>query len=170
MAAAPAAPGALPLTPSSGLDVPNPRPRNPTLDMTDLDHWIAHARAAAANDAWTVAQQLPLAIDRVSDEGSLQALALLAHEVYGQQLAAWADGLKFLAALARLPVFDVHGPSGQAVRRLRASLALAANETDVRSTLPADDRVAVTALAAGLLDRHDPARAQALRLEGGRVA
>ena len=130
--------------------------------MSDLQTFIDQAWADHGDDAPGVALRLPLALDRVGTEDELIALGHLAQHVYGAHLAAWADALKYLAALARGPAFDAHGRSGQTVRRWRAGLALAAGESDVRSTLELSDRLAVTAQAAALLELHDIGRATAL--------
>lgn len=133
--------------------------------MTDLQPFIAQAWADHADDTPAVALRLPQVLDSVTDEDQLVALARLAHHVYGEHLAAWADGLKYLAALARGPAFQAHGASGQALRRLRASLGLAAGLSDVRGTLDRSDRITVTAQAASALAPHDLARATALLQE-----
>ena len=130
--------------------------------MTDLKTFIAECWEQHATDAPAVALRLPHGLDRVSDEAGLLGLAQLAHHVYGEHLGAWADGLKYLAALGRLPAFDAHGASGSTLLRLRASLALAGGEGDLRSTLSASDRVRVGALAASSLSGHDIGRATQL--------
>lgn len=130
--------------------------------MSDLQTFIDQAWSDHADDAPGVALRLPQALDRVATEDDLIALGHLAQHVYGGHLAAWADALKYLAALARGPAFDAHGRSGHSVRRWRAALALAAGESDVRSTLEAGDRLAVTAQAAALLELHDIGRAAAM--------
>jgi hypothetical protein len=134
--------------------------------MTDtLNAAIAQGWAEHVDDSAGVALRLPGLLDQVQDEAGLMALARLAHHVHGEHLAQWDDGLKFLAALARLPAFEVNGASGQALRRLRGSLALAANQGDLRNTLDDDDRIAVTAMAANALGPHDTARALVLLQE-----
>lgn len=130
--------------------------------MTDLKTFIAECWEQHATDAPAVALKLPHGLDRVSDEAGLINLAHLAQHVYGEHLAAWSDGLKFLAALGRLPAFDAHGNSGAALLRYRACLALAAGEGDVRSTLSASDRIRVAAMAASTLAAHDIGRALSL--------
>lgn len=130
--------------------------------MSDLTSFIDQAWADHAEDAWGVSLRLPEALDRVTDADGLIALARLASHVYGEHLGRWDDGLKYLAALARGPGFDAASPQGQALRVLRAALALAADSGDVRATLGASDRVAVTARAGMLLAMHDATRARAL--------
>lgn len=127
--------------------------------MPDLQAAIDQAWNEHADDAAGVALRLPSLLDRVAAEGDILALGHLAHHVYGAHLANWADGLKFMAALARGPGFDAQGRSGDALRRWRASLALAAGESDVRTTLAPGERIAVAALAAALLELHDIVRA-----------
>lgn len=129
--------------------------------MSDLQHFIDQAWAEHADDAPAVALRLPQALDRITTEDELIAVGHLAQHVYGGHLAAWADALKYLAALARGPGFDAHGRSGQQVRRWRASLALAAGESDVRGTLEPAERIVVTAQAAAALELHDIGRAAA---------
>jgi hypothetical protein len=133
--------------------------------MSDLQSFIDQAWADHAGDSPAVALRLPRALDLVSSEAELMDLGRLAHHVYGAHLAAWADALKYLAALARGPGFDAHGSSGRAMRQWRASLALASGESDVRSTLDAAERITVTAQAAATLEQHDIGRASALLQE-----
>jgi hypothetical protein len=134
--------------------------------MTDtLKAAIAQGWADHVDDSAGVAMRLPELLDQAHDETELMALARLAHHVYGEHLAHWDDGLKYLAALARLPAFEVNGASGAALRRLRGSLALAARQGDLRHTLDDDDRIAVTAQAANALGPHDTARALELLQE-----
>lgn len=133
--------------------------------MTDLQPFINQAWTDHADDPPAVAMRLQQVLDSVLTEDDLIALARLAHHVYGEHLAAWGDGLKYLAALARGPAFSVHGSSGQALRRLRASLGLACGESDVRGTLGPGDRITVSALTAAALAMHDTARATQLLQE-----
>lgn len=130
--------------------------------MSDLATFIDQAWTDHADDAWGVSLRLPDALDRVTDADGLLDLARLASHVYGEHLGRWADGLKYLAALARGPGFDAASPQGQALRVLRAALALAADSGDVRATLGTSDRIAVTARAGMLLALHDAARARSL--------
>lgn len=133
--------------------------------MTDLKTFVAECWDLHATDAPAVALRLPHGLDRVTDEPGLISLAQLAHHVYGEHLGAWADGLKYLAALGRLPAFDAHGASGPTLLRLRASLALAGGEGDLRSTLSASDRIRVGAMASSSLAGHDVSRATQLLQE-----
>ncbi len=133
--------------------------------MSDLQTFIDQAWTDHADDAPAVALRLPQVLDSVSNESELLALARLAHHVYGEHLAAWADGLKYLAALARGPAFDAHGASGPALLRLRAGLALAAGSSDLRPTLSPGDRITVGAQTASVLTLHDLDRATALLQE-----
>lgn len=128
----------------------------------DLDTFIEQAWTDHADDAWGVSQRLPHALDLVRDEPGLLEAARLAHHVYGEHLARWADALKFMAALARGPGFDAQGASGRLLQEYRAGLALAAGESDVRGTLAPNERITVTARAAMLLAGHDAARCRAL--------
>lgn len=130
--------------------------------MPPLQSAIDQAWTDHADDAAGVALRLPQLLDAVSTEDELIALGRLAHHVYAVHLAAWGDCLKFLAALARGPAFDVHGASGQTLRRWRASVGLASGESDVRATLEPGERIAVTAQAAATLELHDIARATQL--------
>lgn len=138
--------------------------------MSELQALIHQAWADHADDAAGVALRLPLALDAVRGEDELIALARLAHHVYGEHLGAWADGLKFLAALARGPGFDAHGASGAALRNWRASLALASGEGDLRPTLTAGERISVSAQTAAALAPHDAARALQLLQEAAAEA
>lgn len=131
--------------------------------MSDaLGTFIDQAWTDHADDAWAVSQRLPQALDLVRDEAGLLEAARLAHHVYGEHLARWADALKFMAALARGPGFDAQGESGRLLQEFRAGLALAAGESDVRGTLAPSARIAVTARAAMLLAGHDAVRCRAL--------
>jgi len=130
--------------------------------MSDLPTFIDQAWTDHAEDAWGVSLRLPDALDLVTDADGMLGLARLASHVYGEHLGRWADGLKYLAALARGPGFDAASAQGQALRVLRAALALAADSGDVRATLGTSDRIAVTARAGMLLALHHVARAQAL--------
>lgn len=138
--------------------------------MDNLHALIDQAWADHADDPAAVALRLPKALDAVRGEDELIALARLAHHVYGEHMGAWADGLKFLAALARGPGFDAQGASGAALRNWRASLALAGGEGDLRHTLTAGDRITVCALTAAALAGHDPARALQLLREAAAEA
>ena len=133
--------------------------------MPDLQAFIQQAWTDHGDDAAGVAMRLPQVLDSVTTEAELLALGRLAHHVYGEHLGAYADGLKYLAALARGPAFDVHGGSGQSVRRWRASLGLSGGDGDARNTLDASERIAVTALAASNLGLRDTARATQLLRE-----
>lgn len=130
--------------------------------MSDLSTFIDQAWTDHADDAWGVSLRLPDALDRVTDAEGMLDLARLASHVYGEHLGRWADGLKYLAALARGPGFDAASPQGRTLRVLRAALALAADAGDVRGTLGTSDRIAVTARAGMLLALHDVARSRAL--------
>ena len=133
--------------------------------MSPLLSAIDQAWTDHADDAAGVALRLPQLLDAVSTEDELIALGRLAHHVYAVHLAAWGDCLKFLAALARGPAFDVQGASGQTLRRWRASVGLASADGDVRPTLEPGERIAVTAQAAATLEQHDIARATQLLQE-----
>lgn len=107
--------------------------------MHDLQSFIDQAWHDHADDAGGVALRLPRVLDAVTTEAQLLALARLAHHVYGEHLAAWVDGLSYLAALARSPAFDLNGASGAALRQLRASLELAVMQ-QAFSALSAQDQ------------------------------
>lgn len=128
----------------------------------DLRRFIAQAWEDHVEDDRGVALRLPHALDQVDDTEGLMALARLAVHVYGEHLARWADTLKFLAALARMPCFDPHDADGRTLRLMRAAVGLAAGESDLRGQMPASDRVVVGARAANLLALHDTARCRAL--------
>lgn len=130
--------------------------------MPDLPTFIDQAWTDHAQDAWGVSLRLPEALDLVSDAGGMMDLAALASHVYGEHLGRWADGLQYLAALARGPGFDAQSPQGRQLRVLRAALALAGDAGDVRATLEPAEHIEVTARAGMLLSLHDTARAQAL--------
>lgn len=130
--------------------------------MPDLQTFIDQAWTDHADDAWGVSMRLPDALDLVTDADGLIGLARLASHVYGEHLGRWADGIKYLAALARGPGFDAVSPQGRQLRVLRAALALAGNAGDVRATLDAGERIEVTARAGMLLALHDTGRAAAL--------
>jgi hypothetical protein len=130
--------------------------------MPALQTFIDQAWTDHADDAWAVSMRLPEALDLVTDADGLIELARLASHVYGEHLGRWADGLKYLAALARGPGFDATSPQGRQLRVLRAALALAGDAGDARGTLEPGERIQVTARAGMLLALHDAARAQAL--------
>lgn len=138
--------------------------------MSDLQTFIDQAWTDHADDAWGVSLRLPDALDRVTDADGMLALARLASHVYGEHLGRWADGLKYLAALARGPGFDATSAQGRALRVLRAALALAGDGGDLRATLDASERIAVTARAGMLLALHDGARARTLLDEAATAA
>ena len=130
--------------------------------MPDLQTFIDQAWTDHADDAWRVSLRLPEALDLATDAAGMMDLARLASHVYGEHLGRWADGLQYLAALARGPGFDAASPPGRQLRVLRAALALAGDAGDVRATLEAGERIEVTARAGMLLALHDAGRAQVL--------
>lgn len=138
--------------------------------MSTLDTFLDEAWRDHVDDAGGVALRLPYALDLVTDaDGMVQAAALASH-VWGEHLGNWGDALKFLAALARGPGFDAGSPQAVTLRVLRAALALAGQAGDVRETLAADERIAVTGRAGMLLAAHDSDRAAALLAEAQAAA
>lgn len=129
----------------------------------DFNDWLDKAWNDHGDDAVGVAARLAAdgpALARSSED--MGALGRLAHHVYGEHLARYGDGRAILAQLAAHPL----GAGAAANLRLfDASLALCAGAADVRGTLDAPARIRVTALAAGNLAAHDPARAALLLSE-----
>ncbi len=132
----------------------------------DFDSFIAQAWDDHANDAAAVAARLDAqATDLVTQEAQIAPLAHLAHHVFGEHLGQWQQGLRFQRGLARMPLCDAAGSSGQAVRRFVASLQLAGGLQDTRGALDTGDRIRVTALAGASLAERDTVRAGALLQE-----
>jgi hypothetical protein len=133
------------------------------IQVMTFDDFIAQGWQDHADDAAGVAARLQAeGPARVENEAQIVPLAALAQHVFGDHLGHWQAGIDFQHGLARLPVFDPDGASGQAVRRLVASLALAGGSDDHRDALGASDRVRVSALAAGSLAGRDAPRAAEL--------
>jgi hypothetical protein len=130
---------------------------------TDFDTFLTTAWDEHAADPAGVAARLASSgIGLVRTSTEVAALAQLAQHVFGDHLGRWQAGIDFQHGLARLAVFDPDGASGQAVRRLAASLALAGGSDDHRDAFGASDRVRVSALAAGSLAGRDAPRAAEL--------
>lgn len=138
--------------------------------MSTLDSFLDEAWRDHSDDAGGVALRLPYALDLVTDADGMVRAAALASHVWGEHLGNWGDALKFMAALARGPGFEVGSPQAATLRVLRAALALAGQAGDVRDTLDADERIAVTARAGMLLALHDSGRAAALLAEAQAAA
>lgn len=138
--------------------------------MSTLDSFLNEAWRDHGDDAGGVALRLPYALDLVADADGMVRAAALASHVWGEHLGNWGDALKFLAALARGPGFEIGSPQAATLRVLRAAVALAGQAGDVRDTLDAPERVAVTARAGMLLALHDSGRAAALLAEAQAAA
>jgi len=119
-----------------------------------VDGWRDHA-----DDARGVADRLGDGLALVTEEAQIADLLGLAHHVFGEHLGTWGEGLAYFGRVAALPRFAVDGTSGQTLRRCTASLSLAGGFDDLRSGLPASDRIRVGAMAAASLAEHDVARA-----------
>lgn len=130
--------------------------------MTELQTFVAQGWDDHAEDAAAVAARLPQGVPLVKTEPELLALANLAHHVFGEHLADWAGGERFLKSLRELPRYDNYGESGNALRRYLASLKLAAGGGDERAEFGRSDAVRIGALAASALAAHDCTRATAL--------
>ena len=128
----------------------------------DLKTFVADGWRDHADNARGVADRIGEGLALVTDETEIASLAALANHVFGDHLAAWREGLAFFDRISALPSFVADGPSGQALRRCTASLALAAGIEDVRPALPASDRIRVGAMAAASLAEHDAPRATTL--------
>ena len=128
----------------------------------DFDTFIDQAWHDHANDPRAVAQRLTDGIALAADEAQIAQLANLAHHVHGEHLGEWSRGIGVIKGLATLPAFTPDGPSGQAVRRCVASLALSAGAGDTLAALSMSDRVRVGAMAAANLAERDTLRAQHL--------
>ena len=128
-----------------------------------FDTWLDKAWSDHAADAAGVAARIGeegMALATRSDD--VGALARLAHHVYGEHLARYGDGC---ALLARLTSHE-HGPGvAPLLRVLDASLSLAGEIADERAAFDVPARIRITALAAGSVVAHDPARAGALLRE-----
>jgi hypothetical protein len=128
----------------------------------DFDTFSAKAWDEHATDPQAVAERLGDSIALVADEPQLTRLANLAHHVYGAHLHDWRAGIAFIERLATLPVCVPDGPSGAAVRRFAASLALSEGHEGSQAALDAllpSDRIRVGALAASNLVDLDAVRA-----------
>jgi hypothetical protein len=128
----------------------------------DLKTFVADGWRDHADDARGVADRLAEGLALVTDEAHIPDLLGLANHVFGEHLGAWHEGLAFFDLVAALPELAIDGTSGQALRRCKASLALAAGIEDMRPTLPPSDRIRVGAMAAASLAERDAARASAL--------
>jgi len=113
-----------------------------------------------ADDASGVALRLPELLPLVGDEAQLERLVALTHHVHGTHLGQWQTGAATLAPLRTLGAYRDDGPSGQALRRALASLALC--EGTPPDALSPSDRVRVHAMAAENLAERDTARAAQL--------
>ena len=129
----------------------------------DFQEWLGKAWDAHADDAAGVAARVvPEGLPHAASGDDVAALARLAHHVYGEHLARWADGRAVLAQLRAHP----HGAAAEATLRvLDASLALAGELDDARPALTRPERIRVTAQAAGSLVEHAPGRAARLLRE-----
>jgi hypothetical protein len=127
----------------------------------DFDAWLSkawddHAAAPAAVAARIDGEGVALA----QSDGELAALARLAHHVWGEHLARWAEGREALTRLTRAPAA---GAAMVTARRVfDASLALAGALGDARPGLETSERIRVTAHASGALAERDPVRAATL--------
>lgn len=129
----------------------------------DFEDFISQAWSEHADDSPAVATRLQAqALPLVAEPAQVPRLAHLAHHVFGEHLARWADGLHFLQQLAALPACSSQADVAQGVRRHLAGLQLAAGLADVRAGFDPSERIRITALAAGDLAQHDAARAAAL--------
>ena len=125
--------------------------------------WLDKAWDDHATDAADVASRIVsdgAAVATSSED--IGALGRLAHHVYGEHLARFKDGR---ACLSQLAAHEHGAAASPLLRVLDASLALSANDADVRATFDQPTRIRITALAAGNLVAHDPARAGALLKE-----
>ena len=130
---------------------------------SDFKRFVADAWRDHADDPRGVADRLPRAFAMLDAEPQVADLAGLALHVYGEHLAAWDEGDAYLQRLDALPLRGPDdGASAQALRRSRASLALAAGRADTRAAMSVSDRLRVGAIAASALAEHDTARAQML--------
>ena len=128
----------------------------------DFGTFIDQAWHDHAADPRAVAQRLADGLALAADEAQIAQLANLAHHVHGEHLGEWRAGSQFVEGLATRPAFTLDGPSGQAVRRCVASLALSAGAGDTLAALSASDRIRVGAMAAANLAERDTLRAQHL--------
>jgi len=118
--------------------------------------WNRHADEPAALAQQLSAEGLPLC----TEAAQVLPLARLAHHVHGDHLGHWAEGIELQQRIGALPQADDAGRA--AVQRFITSLALAGQLGDLRGQLDAADATWATALAAGALAPHDPARAGGL--------
>jgi hypothetical protein len=128
----------------------------------DFDDFVSQAWSDHADDSPAVATRLQgQALALVTEPAQVPRLAHLAHHVFGEHLARWADGLSFLQQLAALPACSSQADVAQGVRRHVASLQLAAGQPDPRAGFDISERIRITALAAADLASHDAQRASA---------
>ena len=125
----------------------------------DFDAYLRLAWDEHATHPHAVAQRLDQGAALVADEAQLGRLAELAHHVQGAHLGDWDAATGFLVHLASHPSHLPAGASGATLRRLRASLALSANDAVDLSASSPSDRVRVHATAAANLAEHDTPRA-----------
>lgn len=128
----------------------------------DFTTFIDQAWAEHADDAAAVARRLGDGMPLVSDEAQIVQLANLAHHLHGEHLGEWRAGISFIERLAALPACVPDGPSGQALRRCVASLALSEGAAPEFGTLPPSERIRVGAMAAANLAERDSTRATQL--------
>jgi hypothetical protein len=128
----------------------------------DFKTFLAKAWQEHADDTQAVADRLGDALGLIESETQIPELAHLASHVFGAHLGAWREGLDFLDRLRALPAFKADGTSEAALRRSRASLALAAQIEDTRAALSPSDRIRVGATAAATLAERDTPRAMTL--------
>ena len=117
--------------------------------------WDEHAAQPAAVAERLVTQGLAL----TNEPAHVAPLAQLMHHVFGDHLGRWDDGLAALHALAAHPACVAGGPGHEAVQRCRASLALCADQSDMRPGMSPSDAIRVTALAAAALAEQRTLRA-----------
>ena len=131
-----------------------------------FDSFIDAAWRDHGDDARAVAKRLGDGIAMLGDESQMVKLAAIAHHVYGEHLGEWRAGIAFVEYLAKLPMYDVRGESGHALRRFASSLALSENEGsefgELIDSLTPSDRIRVSAMAASNLSQRDTPRATRL--------
>jgi hypothetical protein len=125
-----------------------------------FEQWLAAAWDAHAADAAGVASRLePEALRLAASDPELEALARLAHHVYGGHLGRIDAGRALLQRLAAQPAAG--DATRAAVRLLDASLALTGGD-EPSAELGRSDHIRVAAMAASNLAERDSVRAAAL--------
>jgi hypothetical protein len=129
----------------------------------EFKEWLDKAWEDHATDAGSVASRIVSDGATVAKSSNdIEALARLAHHVYGEHLARFDEGR---ACLSQLRSHEHGAAASPLLSIFDASFALSANDADEPASFDEPTRIRITALAAGNLVAHSPARARALLSE-----